>query len=534
MKKQIKSLILVAALVLGFSFSLGASQDTQAELSLYLGDNFVLSVNHPSRVVIANPEVADVANVTIREMTLIPKKKGTTTLIFWDSYGEQSYKVNVFTQDIQGAFKRAQQLITNLNLPEIYVKASQEEEKILLLGRVKLPQDKERVLTVLAELKDKIIDLIEVKEEEAVVEIDVEVFELDKDATTSLGLSNPLMNSNGVTLTEVGSAGISAAGAKWSNLFSVSNLNRTAFAWTLNALVQEGKAKILSRPRLACQSGKEAELLVGGEKPIFTTTVSGSSGAEGTDVEYKEYGIKLKMKPVVMGGEKIKLGVNVEVSEPGSVEYIGLTTNRTAQAYPFSKRNASTELFINSGQIMSIGGLIKQKESEDITKTPGLGDIPIIGMLFRKKSHLTGGGSGERGNVELYITLTPTIVSREPDAQAAKEALAAPAAPKIDSAESSQEALRQYSILLQKKIVDILSYPSAAKEAGIEGIVRISLHLAANGSLVDSIIKVSSGYDILDEQALIAARGISNYPSFPVAMDKQEAWVDIPIEFRLR
>ena len=325
------------------------------------------------------------------------------------------------------------------------------------------------------------------------------------------------------------------------------NLKRDAFTWTLYALVQEGKARILSRPRIACQSGKEAELLVGGEKPIFTTNVASTTGATGTEVEYKEFGIKLKVKPTVTEDEKIKLALSVQVSEVGTAEFIGATANRTAQAYPLTKRNASTELFLNNGQTMAIGGLIKQKSEEDISKTPGLADIPILGMFFRKKVSKTGGGTGERGNVELFIALTPTIVSKEmPQTKAApaipplpepKEITVPTAAPMPVPAEKPKSqaippGLADYVKLVQTKIAQAIYYPKPAKDAGWEGTAKISLNISSNGELKDVKVTRSSGYSILDEAAAEVARKQAPYPPFPPQIESQELWVDVLIVYK--
>ncbi|MCX5704149.1 MAG: TonB family protein, partial [Candidatus Omnitrophica bacterium] len=321
-------------------------------------------------------------------------------------------------------------------------------------------------------------------------------------------------------------------GTKWSNLFKVLNLSRNAFTWTLYALAQEGKARILSRPRLACQSGKEEELLVGGEKPVFTTEVASTTGTSGTDVEYKEYGIKVKIKPTITEDRRIKLALNAEISEVGTAEFIGATADRTAQAYPLTKRNVSTELYLNDGQTMAIGGLIKQKSEEDISKTPGLGDIPILGMFFRKRQTKAGGGSGERGNVELFITLTPTIVPKEiPAVKAAPpEKISLPKA--VSGEIEAKPTLIDYAKLVQAKIFKAIYYPKPAKDAGWEGIVKMDLNISSSGQLKEVKITQSSGYKVLDDAAQEVAGKQAPYPPFPPQIDSQELWVEVPIVYK--
>jgi pilus assembly protein CpaC len=537
MKKIFLIIFLISAIFMILFFPTYAENELGQELKLYLGEVKIISLNNPTRIVIGNPNIANVANITKSEMTLSPKALGTTTLVYWDNFGEHSYTVKVLTEDMQEIKRRIDSLLAKLNLPDVYTQAQEDEGKVLLLGEVKTSQERERINTALGALKDKTIDLIVVKEEEAIVDIDVQVLELNKDATNTLGFSFP----GSITFTETGSPALTAT--KWSTVFRVANLTRAAFTLTLDALVQQGKARVLSRPRVACQSGKEAELLVGGEKPILTTTVA-ATGATGTEVEYKEYGIKLKIKPIVTDVNRIKLALNVEVSEVGTAEILGRTDDPTAKAYPLTKRNISTELSLDDGQTLGIGGLIKQKAEEDIRKTPFLGDVPIIGMLFRKKTTTVGGGTGERGDAELFITLTPTIIMAKKEVGAekkeAEEIVFSPikkeVKPEIVSPTPEKalpEPVAMYSQLVQKRILNNLTYPSLAKEAGFQGALKLSLRISYQGELLDIQVKVSSGHRILDDNAVSAAKAIAAYPPFPSSIDKKELWIDIPIVYRL-
>lgn len=552
--KRIVKVTLFATLLLGFLFardnSLILAQDEQ-EIRLVAGENKRLSTRSPTRVVIGNPKVADIADVTSSEITIAAKSSGITTLVYWDSLGEQSMRIRVVPEDTQELKYRVDSLLEKLDLPEVYTKAADEEGRVLLLGRVKTSQERERVLIALGALRDKTTDLIHVKEEEAVVEIDVQILELNKDSTSTLGFTWP----DHIAVTEVGSPGIPGqgavsvvtgttpststtvtnAGTKMETLFKVLNFSRNAFTWRLDMLIQEGKARILSRPRLACQSGKEAELMVGGEKPIFSTTLAATTGAQGTQVEYKEYGIKLKIRPTVTQEERIKLALNVEVSEVGQAETIGSTTTITALAYPITKRSASTELFLNDGQTLAIGGLIKQKTEEELRKFPWLADIPVLGVFFRQKVTAEGGGSGEMGDTELFITLTPKIVSKEEDSARAgdKEVKPKIIPPVYFPVQDRSNPIAKYASIIQKRVLDNLNYPELAKGSGFEGTVKLSLHLSYQGQLLDAVVKDSSGHKALDDDAIKTAKGIASYPPFPSSIEAQDLWIDIPIAYRI-
>jgi pilus assembly protein CpaC len=500
-----------------------ATEDLGEEVILYMGEPTLFPVSNLKRVAIGNPAIADVTNISPSEITLVPKTAGSTTLLIWDTMGEQVYQLRVYSEHANDLKRRIDSMIGKLNLEEVFTQAAEEEGKVVLLGRVKDPQDKERIVVALGPLYGKTTDLIQVREEESVIAIDVQVLELNKDATNVLGLSWP----GSVNVTEVGSPGISETGAKPSTLWSVLNFRRTALSVTLDALINEGKARVLSRPRLSCQSGKEAELMVGGEKPILTTQTV-SAGGSSTKVDYKEFGIKLNITPTMTGPDRIKLGVKVEVSEVEKAEVLGLVTAPTALAYPLSKRTASTELFLDDGQTLSIGGLVKQKTEEDVRRTPFLSKIPVVGILFKQTTTRLGGGSTARGDSELFITITPTIVSREKIAQPVKPKAEAPAV-----VEAPLDPLVSYGKLIKQRVLENVSYPEEARQAGFQGTVKLGLHLSYVGKPLDVVIRESSGHLILDEQAVKAAQAVDMFPPFPGAIQDEDLWIDIPIDYQL-
>jgi TonB family protein len=517
------------------SYTLDGATDNTEIIKMYMGGFKIMPANSPIRIAIGNPAIIDVTNVTRQAITLTPKAPGTTTLVYWDNFGEQSYKLKVFAEDIAALKARVDNLLSKLNAPEVYSQAEEDEGKVLILGRVKTSQDRERVFTVLGSLKDKIVDLVQVKEEEALLDIDVQIMELNKDATDTLGFTWP----GSINFTEIGSPGLAAAGTSWGKIFKVANIMRSAdgvtaspFTLKLDALIQEGKAQILSRPRVACQSGKEAELLVGGEQPIFTTSVAATTGAQGTNVEYKEYGIKLKIKPVLTEEKRIKLGVNVEVSDIGAAQSIGTTSTgtTTAKAYPLSKRSASTELFLDSGQSMVIGGLIRKKKDETVTRTPFLSNIPVVGAIFRQKTTTVGGGIGQKGDTELFIVLTPTIAALERDRTQTKKEVPII----VQSQEQPLDPIAQYAKIIQDRILANFVYPPEIKEKGYQGTVKLRLHVSYTGELLDVAIKEPSGYQLLDDQAISMAKEISSYPPFPISIEEKELWVDVPVTFQLK
>jgi len=539
-----------------YNYSFSQEQAAIGEMEsiiLYMGDSKVIPVSNPKRVVVNNPAIADVTSVSKEEIFIAAKGTGTTNIIWWDEFEQHVLQVQVFAEDLSTIKQRVDNILKEMELSDVYTRRADSEGKVLLLGSVRNAQDRERIATALETLKTKITDLIVVKEEETMVNIDAEVLELNNDATKTLGFTMP----GSVSMTETTNPSLLTvdpslnARGSLNAIFHVFQWPRNQFTATIDALVQEGKAKILSRPRLTCQSGKEAELLVGGEKPILTTETASAGGAS-TTVSYKEYGIKLKIKPTVKDN-RVKLGLNIEISEPGEADVLGSLTNITAKAYPFTKRNVSTEVYLNNGQTIAIGGLIKQKKEEEMRKTAGLGDLPILGLLFRKKTTKAGGGIGEKGDIELFITLTPKIINEKGEEIPIKESPIAeakqartqqqvqPRPPQQETTvapakvqETASIAINRYNQTLFRLIRDNIEYPWAAAQGQIEGVLRLSLNVSSTGELLGVKVVRSSGFAVLDENAMSMVKKLAPYPPFPSEINQDQLWVDIPVVYKIK
>ncbi|MEE9552629.1 MAG: type II and III secretion system protein, partial [Gammaproteobacteria bacterium] len=176
-----------------------------------------------------------------------------------------------------------------------------------------------------------------------------------------------------------GTTGVSALGA-----FGLI----TEIISTINLLEQTGDVIILAEPRLSARSGGTAEFVAGGEIPVVTSSLAG------TNVEYKEFGIILEISPVVDDENNINATVSTEVS----------SINESLPLDPpaFLTRKTSTEVHMQDGETLVLSGLVSRNLAENIEKLPFLGDIPILGQLFRStewKNSLT----------EMVIFVTPTV-----------------------------------------------------------------------------------------------------------------------------
>lgn len=550
LKRFTSFLIVFCFLFQGISFSY-ISEDTYEDFKIVVGDIFTIDANNPTRVAVRDPNLIDIKKVDEKNIIISGKVKGVTTLTVWDKFGEQTYIIKVVPTDIEYWDRQVKLILKNLGLKDVYTLPMEEEGRVLLMGSVKDPQDKERVLLALGDMSAHVTDLI-VVEDDALIEIAVEVLELQGDASQKLGFNLP----SSITFTELPSVNSDTTQANrisFSEIFRVTDWYRSAFSWTLDFLVQEGKAKILSRPRLVCQSGREAQLHVGGEKPIFETKVA-AEGSEGAEVDYKEYGIKLNIKPTVMGEGRIQVGLGVEISEVETAESIGSTSysgssvtqsTTKAKAYPLLKRNISTQLYLNDNEMLAIGGLIKKKKEEDAKKVPFLGDLPLIGALFRHKETLRGGGAGERGESELFITLTPRIVADHKPRQglpANKEKVVDPnnysdSTLGLDEGEKTNfkadmpDNLHDYMRAVQEKIIQSIRYPESLVGTGWNAQLVVKLNIGYTGELKNAQVTQPSGYKIFDKETIRTVKNLS-YEPFPPSVLLREVEVDVPVVYR--
>jgi pilus assembly protein CpaC len=171
----------------------------------------------------------------------------------------------------------------------------------------------------------------------------------------------------------------------------------------IDALAEEGLVTILAQPNLTAISGQTASFLAGGEFPV-PVPQSNSGNSSTITIEYKKFGVQLDFVPTVLSTDRIAIRVRPEVSQ--------LTTQGATQINGFdipalSVRRAETTIRLGSGESFAIAGLIQDNATTDISKFPGLGDVPVIGALFRSSRF-------QRQETELVIIVTPYVVRPVP------------------------------------------------------------------------------------------------------------------------
>ena len=345
-----------------------------------------------TRVTVANPAIADVVVLDKVKLNIIGKALGSTSLSVWSVNGmRQDFVISVCNTDTA----TAQFIKQSMGLDGVQV--AKVGDKLVLQGTVENQYELNNALGMAKVYagEDNIVNLIQMKNP-TMVNLSALVIDISgKDASDlgfKYGVASDVSTSDGHTSITFGTAGDFYGGK---DFYDVTHHPFQNVDFMIQALASQNKIKVLSRPNITTMSGEEAEILIGGELPIPTSKDGEIS------VEWKPYGIKLKIKPQVDQESKITSKVEAEVS--GIDASVSVPTS-AGKIPGLISRKASTMLSVPDGQTMAIGGLMNSDESKVITKVPILGDIPIIGEFFKHSSN-------SKDKRELMILITPTIVT---------------------------------------------------------------------------------------------------------------------------
>lgn len=401
MKKRIG--LLLAAAMLSFG---SACAVEPVEVSL--NESKYMAAPDITRLAVGNPAIADVQLLSSGDFLLVGKKAGTTSLIVWSDGGRRTeYTVYVAGND-RGMASAIQDAI---GYPKVHVQMI--EDRVMLRGKVENQHEHDTALKIAGLYTggdgSGVIDLLEM-EHPSQIRLEAQIIEINSDYTKNLGIQywsqTPGANSSSGSSTgnpnnniTVGTAGLFYGGEDFSSTRKhggwlgshVANVNVT-----LQALINEGKARILSRPSITTMSGKTANILIGGRIPIPV-----SDGNGNVSIDWHEYGVKLNIEPVVDSEDKITSKVHAEVS---TLDYSHGVKIDSFSVPGIATREAESEVNVRSGMTMAIGGLINSEDAKIVSKIPLLGDLPIIGRFFRHTSNT-------RDKRELIILITPTLVA---------------------------------------------------------------------------------------------------------------------------
>lgn len=401
MKKRIG--LLLAAAMLSFGSACAAEP-----VEVSLNESKYMAASGITRLAVGNPAIADVQLLSSGDFLLVGKKAGTTSLIVWSDGGRRTeYTVYVAGND-RGMASAIQDAI---GYPKVHVQMI--KDRVMLRGKVENQYEHDIALKIAGLYTggddSSVIDLLEM-EHPSQIRLEAQIIEINSDYTKNLGIQywsqTPGSNSSSDSSTgnpnnniTVGTAGLFYGGEDFSSTRKhggwlgshVANVNVT-----LQALINEGKARILSRPSITTMSGKTANILIGGRIPIPV-----SDGNGNVSIDWHEYGVKLKIEPVVDSEDKITSKVHAEVS---TLDYSHGVKIDSFSVPGIATREAESEVNVRSGMTMAIGGLINSEDAKIVSKIPLLGDLPIIGRFFRHTSNT-------RDKREVIILITPTLVA---------------------------------------------------------------------------------------------------------------------------
>lgn len=380
----------------------GLSDD--GKLTLMVNKGQVITTKLPYKTVnIANPEIADVNRVNDYEILLTAKKPGSTQLIVWDVAGLSQNVDVVVVSDMEALQGQLDKIFPGAGIQAMNVNGT-----IVLRGRVKNLEVAKQAEAIAAPYGQDVQNFLEIGGGQQVM-LKVRFAEVSRSASSQLGFAGSFRDGtsqfgfiNGPNASPIGAV---ASGSEFVlnpaiNLFGGGQIGGTAFEYFIQALRRNNLLRVLAEPNVIAISGEPASLLAGGEFPIPVPQSSSGSTGNSITIEYKQFGVQLNFLPTVLGDGKIRLKVEPEVSDldySRSVSFQGFTIPG------LTKRTLSTTIELSEGQTFAVAGLLNNRIVASKDTTPLLGDLPIIGALFRSVRY-------ERSETELVVLVTPELV----------------------------------------------------------------------------------------------------------------------------
>jgi len=393
------------------------------DLSLLVGRSTIVEVGTPiARVSLTSADVADALVTSPSQLLVHAKVPGRISMFVWDRAGSiQRYEIAV-QRDLARLATDVKQL-----LPGEPIDVRGNGKYVILSGHVSSKEVAERAVNLAAGFVDARTDVVTLLQVQPApptpqVLLQVRFAEVSRAALTELGLSlftspTGVRNTVGRVTTqqfaapgfteqawtkessEFGAPVTSAEGkftfTDFLNFFVFSQ--RYDLGVMIRAMQQRGLFQSLAEPNLVAESGKEASFLAGGEFPI--PVAQGSGGNLAISVTFKEFGIRLNFTPVV-DGDQVHLKVRPEVS---TLDFSNAVILNGFRIPALTTRRTETELALTNGQTFAIAGLLNNTMNSTLQKIPGIGDIPILGYLFRSKA-------AQKNQTELVVMITPHIL----------------------------------------------------------------------------------------------------------------------------
>jgi pilus assembly protein CpaC len=387
------------------------ADDVPSAVKLLVGRSTVVDVGSAiARVSLTSADIADAVVTSSNQLLINGKMPGTISMYVWERTGGLHRYEIVVQRDLA----RLNDQMTRL-FPGERIEAQSSGKGIVLSGLVSSKEVFDKASSVAGgyvEKADEVVNMLQVAESTASnqVLLRVRFAEVSRSAITDLGASL-FTGANGYkdvlfrSTTNTPAPVFDNSGVGQEKLVFSDFLNLFLFdakhqlGTVIKALQTKGQFQSLAEPNLVAESGKEASFLAGGEFPVPVAQGSGANLA--ISVSYKEFGVRLNFTPVIHG-DRVHLKVKPEVSTLDFANGVLLNGFRIPA---LSTRRTETEVDLVSGQTFAIAGLINNTMSSTLQKIPGIGDIPILGLLFKSKA-------ASKDQTELVVMITPEILPR--------------------------------------------------------------------------------------------------------------------------
>ena len=400
-----------------------ASEVDAGAVRLLVGRSMVLDVGTTiTRVSLTSAEVADALVTAPSQLLINGKIPGTISMFVWDKAGALKRYEVIVQRDLA---RLSEQM--RLLFPGEKIDVQSNGKNVVLSGSVTNKDMIEKAVNVAGgyvDKKEEVVTLLQLQAGAPTnqVLLQVRFAEVSRNAMTELGASlftspTGIDNTIGRITTQqfaapgfdnltatkssskFGSPVTSSSGSfTFSDMLNLFLFNQKYDIGAMVRLLQtKGMFQSLAEPNLVSESGKEASFLAGGEFPI--PVAQGSGANIGISVQFKEFGIRLTFTPTVTG-DRVHLKVKPEVS---SLDFANAVTLSGFRIPALITRKTETELELQNGQTFAIAGLMSNSVSQTLSKVPGIGDIPILGQLFKSKS-------AQKNQTELVVMITPHIL----------------------------------------------------------------------------------------------------------------------------
>lgn len=402
------------------SIAVGANSDTigvnPEVITFIVGESTIVKAPWPTtRVAVTDPTIANVEVLTPEQVLLQGIKVGSTDLIVWseDESQVQQWKVQVRLDTA-----RFKEKLDEL-FPDASLQVSESGETLIVTGLLRSSEQAEQLHDFLGKSGTTYVDMTSVAGVQQVL-LEVRVAEASRSALRSLGINIFHTDDDFFGGSRLGTLGGGDIGVPEGVLVGdtmpfqlmsdvkpsaavtiFAGVPRADFEIFIQALAENQYMRLLANPTLVALSGEEASFLAGGEFPIPVVQGSGGAGASNSvTIQYKEYGVRVTFRPVVLGDGTIRLNTAPEVS---NLSDVGAVTISGFRVPALVSRKAETTLELNSGQTFAMAGLLQNTTEAINSRVPGLGDLPILGPLFRSVRY-------QKKETELVILVTASLV----------------------------------------------------------------------------------------------------------------------------